>query len=65
MPKVYQREDRDTFEANNRRDIMDSALQTYHDYQQRPLPDSLPDAEQQREIEQIVRAADEEILSSV
>ncbi len=63
MPKVYQREDRDNFEAGNRRDVMDSALETYHEIMQRPLPDSLLDAERTREIEQIVKAADADILS--
>ncbi len=62
MPKVYQRDDRDRFEANSRRDIIDSALETYHDIMQRPLPDSVTEADQNREIEQIVRAADEDIL---
>ncbi len=61
MPKVYQREDRDSYEANHRRDVMDSALETYHSIMQQPLPDSLPDADQRREIEQIVRAADADI----
>ncbi len=65
MPKVYQREDRDSYEANQRRDVMDSALQTYHEIMQRPLPDSLPDADQRREIEQIVRAADADILANI
>ncbi len=63
MPKVFQREDRDSYEANNRRDVMDSALELYHEIMQRPLPDSVPDADQRREIEQIVRAADADILA--
>ncbi len=63
MPKVYQREDRDTFEAKNRRDMMDSALASYREIIQRPLPESLPDVDQQREIEQIVQAADADILA--
>ncbi|MCP4494371.1 MAG: hypothetical protein GY820_44790 [Gammaproteobacteria bacterium] len=63
MPRVYQREDRDNFEANNRRDMMDSALASYREIIQRPLPDSLPDADQQREIERIVQAADVDILA--
>ncbi len=64
MPKVCQREDRDSFEANNRRDMMDSALALYREIMQRPLPESLPDEDQQREIEQIVQAADADILAS-
>ncbi|MCP3688951.1 MAG: hypothetical protein GY784_11095 [Gammaproteobacteria bacterium] len=64
MPQVYQREDRDNFDANNRRDMMDSALALYREVIQRPLPNSLPDADQQREIEQIVQAADADILAN-
>jgi len=63
MPTVFQREDRDSYEANQRRDVMDSALELYHEIMQRPLPDSVPDADQRREIEQIVRAADADILA--
>jgi trimethylamine:corrinoid methyltransferase-like protein len=63
MPKVFQREDRDSYEANNRRDVMDSALESYLELIQRPLPDTLPNAEQIREIEQIVQAADVDILT--
>ncbi|MEE8387580.1 MAG: trimethylamine methyltransferase family protein [Acidiferrobacterales bacterium] len=63
MPKVFQREDRDSYEANNRRDVMDSALESYLEIMQRPLPDSVPSADQRREIEQIVRAADADILA--
>ncbi len=64
IPKVFQREDRDSYEANNRRDILDTALASYQEIIQRPLPDSLPDADQRREIEQIVKAADADILAS-
>ncbi len=63
MPKVFQRKDRDSYEANNRRDVMDSALESYLEIMQRPLPDSVPSADQRREIEQIVRAADADILA--
>ena len=63
MPKVFQREDRDSFEAANRRDVMDTALQTYHDIMQRPLPDMLTDEHQIREIEQLISAADADILA--
>jgi hypothetical protein len=64
MPTVFQREDRDSYEANNRRDAMDSALESYREIMQRPLPDSVPNANQRREIEQIVRAADADILAN-
>jgi len=63
MPKVFQREDRDNYEANNRRDVIDSALETYHEIIDRPLTDSVMDVDRVREIEQIVRAADADILS--
>ncbi len=63
MPKIFQREDRDSYEANNRRDVMDSALELYREIIQRPLPDAVPDADQRREIEQVVRAADADILA--
>jgi len=53
----------DSYEANNRRDVINSALDLYHEIMQRPLPDSVPDADQRREIEQIVRAADAGILA--
>jgi len=65
MPRVYRREDRDSYEANNRRDVMDSALETYHEIMDRPLPDSVMDADRIREIEEIVRAAEADILSDV
>jgi trimethylamine:corrinoid methyltransferase-like protein len=63
MPRVYQRVDRDSYEAGNRRDVMDSALETYREIMDRPLPDPMMDADQIREIEQIVRAADADILA--
>jgi len=63
MPGVYQRVDRDSYEANNRRDVMDSALETYHEIMDRPLPDPEMDPDCIREIEQIVRAADADILA--
>jgi len=63
IPKVFQRQDRDSFEANNRRDVIDGALESYHEIIRRPLPDSVPGADQRREIEQIIRAADTDILS--
>ncbi|MFV2032312.1 MAG: trimethylamine methyltransferase family protein [Gammaproteobacteria bacterium] len=62
MPKVFQREDRDNYEANNRRDVIDSALETYHEIIDRPLTDSVMDVDRVREIEQIVRAADADLL---
>jgi trimethylamine:corrinoid methyltransferase-like protein len=63
MPRVYQRVDRDSYEANNRRDVMDSALETYREIMDRPLPGPVMDADRIREIEQIVRAADADILA--
>jgi trimethylamine---corrinoid protein Co-methyltransferase len=63
MPRVYRREDRDSYEANNRRDVIDSALETYREIMDRPLPDPVMDADQMREIEQVVRAADADILT--
>jgi hypothetical protein len=63
MPGVYQRVDRDSYEANNRRDVMDSALETYHEIMDRPLPGPEMDPDCIREIEQIVRAADADILA--
>jgi trimethylamine--corrinoid protein Co-methyltransferase len=63
MPRVYQRVDRDSYEANNRRDVMDSALETYREIMDRPIPDLVMDADRIREIEQIVRAADADILA--
>ena len=65
MPRAYQREDRDSFEAKHRRDVMDCALEAYQEIIRRPLPDTLMDAERAREIEQIVRDADASILSKV
>ncbi len=47
------------FEANSCRDVMDSALETYRDIMQRPLPD----VDRAREITQIVRAADADIVT--
>ena len=64
MPRVYRREDRDDYEANNRRDVIDSAIETYHEIMGRPLPDPVVDANQIREIEQIIRDADADILSN-
>lgn len=63
MPRVYQRVDRDSYEANNRRDVMDSALETYREIMDRPIPDLVMEADRIREIEQIVRAADADILA--
>jgi trimethylamine--corrinoid protein Co-methyltransferase len=63
MPKVFQREDRDNYEANNRRDVIDSALETYHEIINRPLPEAVMVADLIREIEQVIREADAEILS--
>jgi trimethylamine:corrinoid methyltransferase-like protein len=63
MPKVFQHDDRDNYETKNRRDAIDSALETYHEILQRPLRDSWVDADQIREIKQIVRAADADILA--
>jgi len=63
MPPVYRREDRDSFEANNCRDVMDSAQETYRDIMQRPLRDPLPDADRAQEISQIVDAADADIVT--
>jgi len=37
MPRVYRREDRDSYEVNQCRDVMDSALETYRDIMDRPL----------------------------
>ncbi len=51
------------FEANNCRDVMDSALETYRDIMQRPLRDPLPDVDRAQEITQIVRAADADIVT--
>ena len=65
MPRVYRREDRDSYEANNRRDVMDSALETYHQIMDRPLPDPMMDADRVREIEEIVRVAEADILSDI
>jgi trimethylamine:corrinoid methyltransferase-like protein len=65
MPRAYQREDRDSFEAKHRRDVMDCALEAYQEIIRRPLPDTLMDAERAREIEQIVGDADASILSKV
>jgi hypothetical protein len=55
--------DRDSYEANNRRDVMDSALETYREIMDRPIPDLVMEADRIREIEQIVRAADADILA--
>jgi trimethylamine:corrinoid methyltransferase-like protein len=63
MPGVYQRVDRDSYEADNRRDVMDSALEKYREIMNRPLPDPVMDSDQIREIEQIVRAADADVLA--
>ncbi len=62
MPRVYQRVDRDSYQANNRRDVMDSTLETYREIMDRPLPDPVMDADRIRGIEQIVCAADADIL---
>ena len=64
MPRVYQREDRDSYEANNCRDVIDSALETYREIMDRPLPDPVENANQTREIERIIRYADADILSN-
>ncbi|MCP4391707.1 MAG: hypothetical protein GY802_25660, partial [Gammaproteobacteria bacterium] len=63
MPRVYQRVDRDNYEASNRRDVMDNALETYHEIMDRPLTDPVMDADRIREIEQIICAADADILA--
>ncbi len=63
MPRVYQRADRDSYEANNRRDVMDSALETHHEIMDRTLTDPVMDADRIRAIEQIVCAADADILA--
>jgi len=63
MPRVYRREDRDSYQSNNCRDVMDSALETYRDIMDRPLPGPIMDADRMREIEQIIRAADADILT--
>jgi len=62
MPKVFQHEDRDTFEANQRRDVLHKAQAVYEDILQRLPPDAVPTGEQLKEIEQIVQAADAEIV---
>jgi len=62
MPRVYRREDRDSYQANNCHDVMDSALETYREIMERPLPGPLMAEERVREIEQIVQAADADIL---
>ena len=63
MPGIYQRVDRDGYEAKNRRDVMDSALEKYREIMDRPLPDPVMDTDRIREIEQIVRAADADVLA--
>jgi len=63
MPRVYQRMDRDSYEANDRRDVMDSALETYHEIMNLPAADPVMDADRIREIEEIIRAADTDILA--
>jgi len=63
MPRVYRREDRDSYEVNQCRDVMDSALETYRDIMDRPLVGPVMDTDRMREIEKIIRAADADILS--
>ena len=62
MPKVFQREDRDTFEANQRRDVLHNAQAVYQDILQRLQPDKVLTGEQLKEIEQIVQAANADIV---
>ncbi len=56
-------EKRDSYEANNCRDVMDSALETYHEIMDRPLRDPMIDSDRMRGIEQIVQAADTDIMT--
>ncbi len=59
MPRVYRREDRDSYEANQCRGAIGSALETYQEI----LDRTVMDADRMREIEQIIRSADADILT--
>ena len=62
MPRAYRREDRDSYDSNRRRDLIDSALETYREIMRRPQPEALLDADRAREIDRIVADADAKIL---
>ena len=61
-PKVFQRTDRDGYEKGERAGAMEAARDKAMALMNADLPDGLPDTDQCKEIQSIVKAADEDII---
>lgn len=64
QPRVFLRENRGDYEATQRRTAFDHARELCADYVKRPPPPGLPDEDTCRELDQIVAAADRDILAA-
>jgi len=64
VPRAFLRQGRDDYEASDRRTAFDQAREICLDLLGRPLPEGLPGEHAQREMADVVAAADRHILAS-
>ncbi len=64
VPRVFLREDRDSYEAAGRRCAFDKARETCLELVERPAPEGLPGEDAMREMADVVAAADRHILAA-
>ena len=64
VPEVFLRENRDSYEASHRRTAIDQARDRCLELMRRPAPAGLPDEAAQKEIADVVAAADRHIVGA-
>lgn len=64
VPRAFLRQGRDDYEASGRRTAFDQAREICLELMHRPLPEGLPGEDAQREMAEVVAAADRHILAN-